>query len=116
MRQTLFTIYFFSVTLFEIVTLKNIMPTQKPRIALTVPDDLNDLLDRLSDLSGTPKTKLIVEMLEQYSPVLEQVLSAMEQMKADKEKAPQIAKKFANEMLLDATSMVGDFSKEVKKL
>ncbi|MEG2709299.1 MAG: hypothetical protein RR968_09195, partial [Vagococcus sp.] len=112
----LFTIYFFSVTLFEIVAPKNIMPTQKPRIALTVPDDLNDLLDRLSDLSGTPKTKLIVEMLQQYSPVLEQVLSAMEQMKADKEKAPQIAKKFANEMLLDATSMVGDFSKEVKKL
>jgi hypothetical protein len=116
LHQTLFTIDFFSVTLFEIVAPKNIMPTQKPRIALTVPDDLNDLLDRLSDLSGTPKTKLIVEMLQQYSPVLEQVLSAMEQMKADKEKAPQIAKKFANEMLLDATSMVGDFSKEVKKL
>ena len=55
-------------------------------------------------------------MLEQYSPVLEQVLSAMQQIKADKEKAPEIAKKFANEMLLDATSMVGDFSKEVRKL
>lgn len=92
------------------------MPSRKPRVALTVPDDLNDLLDKVSDLSGTPKTKLIVEMLEQYSPVLSQVLSAMEQMKADKEKAPEIAKKFANEMLLDATSMVGDFSKEVKKL
>lgn len=92
------------------------MPSRKPRVALTVPDDLNDLLDKVSDLSGTPKTKLIVEMLEQYSPVLRQVLSAMEQMKADKEKAPEIAKKFANEMLLDATSMVGDFSKEVKKL
>lgn len=92
------------------------MPSRKPRVALTIPDDLNDLLDNVSHLSGTPKTKLIVEMLEQYSPVLEQVLSAMQQIKADKEKAPEIAKKFANEMLLDATSMVGDFSKEVKKL
>lgn len=92
------------------------MPSRKPRIALTIPDDLNDLLDKVSDLSGTPKTKLIVEMLEQYSPVLQQVLSAMEQIKEDKEKAPEIAKKFANEMLLDAASMVGDFSKEVKKL
>jgi hypothetical protein len=92
------------------------MPSRKPRIALTIPDDLNILLDKVSDLSGTPKTKLIVEMLEQYSPVLEQVLSAMQQIKADKEKAPEIAKKFANEMLLDATSMVGDFSKEVRKL
>ena len=97
--------------------LKNkIMPSRKPRVALTIPDDLNDLLDSVSALSGTPKTKLIIEMLEQYSPVLEQVLSAMQQIKADKEKAPEIAKKFANEMLLDATSMVGDFSKEVKKL
>jgi len=92
------------------------MPSRKPRIALTIPHDLNDLLDNVSTLSGTPKTKLIVEMLEQYSPVLEQVLSAMQQIKADKEKAPEIAKKFANEMLLDATSMVGDFSKEIRKL
>jgi predicted DNA-binding protein len=92
------------------------MPTQKPRIALTVPDDVNDLLERVSELTGTPKSKLIVEMLEQYSPILEQVLSALEQIKADKEKGPEIAKKFANEMLLDVTSMVGDFSKEVKKL
>ncbi|MEG2307344.1 MAG: hypothetical protein RSB94_08395 [Erysipelotrichaceae bacterium] len=92
------------------------MPSRKPRIALTIPHDLNDLLDNVSTLSRTPKTKLIVEMLEQYSPVLEQVLSAMQQIKADKEKAPEIAKKFANEMLLDATSMVGDFSKEIRKL
>lgn len=99
-----------------VTPLEKIMPSRKPRVALTIPDDLNDLLDNVSDLSGTPKTKLIVEMLEQYSPVLEQVLSAMQQIKADKEKAPEIAKKFANEMLLDATSMVGDFSKEVKKL
>ena len=92
------------------------MPSRKPRIALTIPHDLNDLLDNVSTLSRTPKTKLIVEMLEQYSPVLEQVLSAMQQIKADKEKAPETAKKFANEMLLDATSMVGDFSKEIRKL
>ncbi len=54
------------------------MPSRKPRIALTVPDELNDVLDRVSDLSGTPKTKLIIEMLEQYAPVLEQVLEALE--------------------------------------
>ena len=29
------------------------MPTQKPRIALTVPDDLNELLDNLSELMGS---------------------------------------------------------------
>lgn len=92
------------------------MPSRKPRIALTIPDDLNDLLDRLSDFSGTPKSKLIVEMLEQYSPIFEQVLSSLEQIKADKEKAPLVAKEFATNMLFDLNDMVGEFSKEVRKL
>ena len=46
------------------------MPSRKPRVALTVPDDLNALFDRISDLNGTPKTKLMIELLEAYKPVL----------------------------------------------
>ena len=46
------------------------MPTQKPRIALTVPEDMNATLDRLSTLTGVPKSKLIIEMLEEYVPIL----------------------------------------------
>ena len=51
------------------------MPTRKPRIALTVPDEINQTLDRLYELTGTPKSKLIVEMLEQYVPILDEVVS-----------------------------------------
>ena len=47
------------------------MPSRKPRVALTVPDDLNALFDRISDLNGTPKTKLMIELLEAYKPVLD---------------------------------------------
>ena len=39
------------------------MPSQRPRVALTLPDDLNVLLDQVSDYQGTPKTKLITEIL-----------------------------------------------------
>ena len=46
------------------------MPSRKPRVALTMPDDLNALFDRISELNGTPKTKLIVELLQAYEPVL----------------------------------------------
>ena len=92
------------------------MPSRKPRIALTVPDELNDVLDRVSDLSGTPKTKLISEMLEQYAPVLEQVLEALEKIKSDKENAPAIAKKFAQDMLLDGNEMLGLIASEAKNL
>lgn len=47
------------------------MPSRKPRVALTVPDDLDSLLDELADLHGTPKTKLIIELLTQMQPILE---------------------------------------------
>ncbi|WP_265732517.1 hypothetical protein [Acinetobacter baumannii] len=37
------------------------------------------------ELTGTPKSKLIVEMLEQYVPILEQVVDTLEKIKSDKE-------------------------------
>ena len=92
------------------------MPTKKPRIALTVPDELNNTLDRLSDLSGTPKTKLIVEMLEQYAPVLEQTVQTMEKIKADKENGKNIAKQFALDMFVNGHEMLGQLAKEAKDL
>jgi len=92
------------------------MPTRKPRIALTVPDDLNDLLDRVSDLTGTPKTKLIVEILEESAPVFEQMLLALEQIKSSKENAPSIAKKFAQNMILDTQEKLGIIASEAKNL
>ncbi|MCW8689289.1 ribbon-helix-helix domain-containing protein, partial [Streptococcus macedonicus] len=83
------------------------MPTQKPRIALTVPDEINQTLDRLYELTGTPKSKLIVEMLEQYVPILEQVVDTLEKIKSDKENGKEIAKKFAQDMLFDGQEMLG---------
>lgn len=73
-----------------------IMPSRKPRVALTVPDDINSTLDRLSDLTGTPKTKLILEMLEEYMPILDRTIDSLEQIQADKANAPNIAKQFAS--------------------
>lgn len=92
------------------------MPSQKPRIALTVPDDINQTLERLYKLTGTPKTKLIVEMLEQYIPILDQAADAIEQINKDKENAKGIAKKFAQDMLFDGNDLLGTLAKEAKEL
>ena len=92
------------------------MPTQKPRIALTVPDEINQTLDRLYELTGTPKSKLIVEMLEQYVPVLDQVVDTLEKIKSDKENGKEIAKKFAQDMLFDGQEMLGVLASEAKKI
>ena len=105
------------VTLSEIVTLRdNKMPSQRPRIALTVPPDLDDILSRLNELTGTPKTKLIIEMLEQYAPVLEKVVDMLEQIKADKENGKEIAKKFAQDVIFDGQEMLGLVAQEAKNL
>lgn len=92
------------------------MPSRKPRIALTVPDDLHDLLDHLSDLTGTPKTKLILEILEESKPLFKQMIIALEQIKESKENAPQALKNFAQNMILDGQEKLGDVAREVKSL
>ena len=68
------------------------------------------------ELTGTPKSKLIVEMLEQYVPILEQVVDTFEKIKADKENGKEIAKKFAQDMLFDGQEMLGIMAKEARDL
>lgn len=92
------------------------MPNQNPRIALTVPKDLNDVLQRLSDLQGVPKTKIILELLTAYQPILEETLNALDKIHKDKENAQNIVKEFGQNLLLDASVMLGQVSKEVKDL
>ena len=92
------------------------MPSRKPRVALTMPDDLNALFDRISELNGTPKTKLIVELLQAYEPVLTEMLDTLEKIHADKENAQKIIKQFGQNLVMEASSILGDVSKEVKDL
>ena len=88
----------------------------RKRIALSVPPDMEELLDKISELTGQPKTKIILEMLEQYVPILEQMLKALEQIRDNKEDALNIAKQFASEMLLDGNQKLGQIASEVKNL
>ena len=88
----------------------------RKRIALSVSPKMDDILERLSDFTKQPKSKLIIEMLEEYAPILEQTLNALEQIKANKENAPNIAKQFVTEMLLDGNQKLGNIASEVKNL
>ena len=92
------------------------MPSRKPRVALTMPDDLNALFDRISELNGIPKTKLIVELLQAYEPVLTEMLDTLEKIHADKENAQKIVKQFGQNLVMEASSILGDVSKEVRDL
>ena len=92
------------------------MPSRKARVALTMPDDLNALFDRISELNGMPKTKLIVELLQAYEPVLIEMLDTLEKIHADKENAKKIVKQFGQNLVMEASSILGDVSKEVQDL
>lgn len=61
------------------------MATRKNRIAISVTDDLNDLLNKLSDLSGQPKSKIILDMVEDAQPYLEEIIKALEMAKNAKD-------------------------------
>lgn len=92
------------------------MPSRKPRIALTVPDEINDTLERMSNLTGVPKSKLIIEMLEEYLPVLDRTIDALEEIQANKANASNIAKQFVSDILLNSTEKLGVIASEAKKL
>ncbi|NAR19662.1 hypothetical protein GPS63_15540 [Acinetobacter haemolyticus] len=89
---------------------------QKKRIALTVPDDVDAVLEKLSSLTGAPKTRIIMEILQEYLPIFERTADALEQIVSDKENAIEIAKKFASELLLDGNERLGIVASEVKNL
>lgn len=86
------------------------MPSQKPRIALTIPDDLNQVLQDLSDLNETPKSKLIVELLVQMQPILESQRDALSSLK--KGVSPEQA---LLAMLGTSLGELGQFGEELKK-
>ena len=88
----------------------------RKRIALSVPPEMEEVLDKISDLTGQPKTKIILEMMEQYVPVLEQTIEALEQIRDNKENALSIVQKFAGDLLLDGNQMLGQIATEVKNL
>ena len=54
------------------------MPSQKPRLNLTLDDELNDLITDLSRLMGIPKTRVITDLLKDVLPALKEIRDALE--------------------------------------
>ena len=89
------------------------MPSQRPRVALTLPDDLNVLLDQVADYQGTPKTKLITDILLECKPIFEQMLSAYKLIEENKEGTADIVKKFGAQAVVEASSKTTALAQDV---
>ena len=92
------------------------MPSRKPRVALTLPDDLDALLDQVADYQGTPKTKLITDILLECKPIFEQMLSAYKLIEENKEGTADIVKKFGAQAVVEASSKTTALAQEVASL
>ena len=92
------------------------MALKSKRVALTLPHSLDYTLERLSELEGVPKTKIITDLLLEAEPVLNNVLEALLSIQADKANAAQVVREFAAKTILDGTEQLGIIASESKKL
>ena len=93
------------------------MPTQKPRIALTVPEDLNELLDNLSELMGKPKSTFIVEFLTDAQPLFQELYNSLSYAKEMKDNIPSLIRltAMANQQVSVMNSEMSELMSQIGK-
>lgn len=72
---------------------------QQKRVALTMPAELDRVFDRLAELEGKPKTKIIIDYLESILPHAESMLTAMEALKEKKQHPALVIQNLTAQML-----------------
>lgn len=87
------------------------MPSQKPRIALTVDNDLNALLEDLSVLMKKPKSTIITDLLVDVTPMLTDLRDALQLAEQKKDIKPVLARMTASANIR-ASEMNNDMLKQ----
>jgi len=72
--------------------------TQSKRVGLSVPPDLNNILEDLSELQGIPKTKVITSLLIELQPQLSLYRDALKAAKEGQNPNRIFANMFANSL------------------
>lgn len=67
------------------------MPSNQPRIALTVPDDLRDALQQLAEAADKPVSTVIVGLLTEMQPQLIDLAKVLRAAKSGKKAAAKRA-------------------------
>lgn len=77
------------------------MATQKPRMALTLPEDLKHAIDDLADAWDKPASKVVTELLQEMLPQLQALAQMARHAKSGKVEA---AKRVLAHMIGDAAA------------
>lgn len=93
------------------------MPNQttSKRVPLSLKPELYALIYELAELQNKPMSKVVVELLEEMSPVLVQIRDGIKEVKQSNNK-DEVLKRIGSAMLMDGTEQLGQLSKELKQL
>lgn len=72
------------------------MPTSKPRINLSVDEDMNELLAELAALQGIPKATLVVQYLDMLRPHMVEIRDAIRMVNEKKDPSSHLRKMLLN--------------------
>lgn len=72
------------------------MTDRKPRINVTVDDDMNELIAELAALQGIPKATLITQYLDMLRPHLVEIRDAIRMVNEKKDPSPHLRKMLLN--------------------
>lgn len=87
------------------------MTTISRRVALTIPNDLDSVLDRLCELQDRKKTQLITEYLMELKPAFELLADALTAVKEKKDPM-----KHMNALLAETMAKAGEIGSGVREL
>jgi len=89
------------------------MKSRQLRIALTVHDEMNDVLKELSVLLNKPKTAIITKIVQDTLPALKKVIQAIKQVKTGQE---QVALQTVQGFLIDAANTMAQTNIDFEEL
>ena len=87
------------------------MPSQKPRLNLTLDEDINDVITDLAELMDIPKTRVITNLLKDTLPVMVEIRDALRLANDKKSVIPSLARIAAN-----ANNKTGIINNEMAEL
>jgi len=75
------------------------MATKRKRLQVTLSDEVWALVDEVHALTGTPKSAVISEILDQVSPVFQNTIHALRIVQEQPREAQRLIQNFANEAI-----------------
>ena len=91
------------------------MPSRKPRLNLTLDDEVLEVITRLAHLMGKSKAGMVNELLVDMTPVLVDMANAIEDAQNKKNALPYLVKMsaMANQGTANINSDMADFLKQI---